>query len=126
MNCIDSSFWIEYFVNGSKAALIEGVVSRPAEIIVPSICLIEVGRYMARSFGEEAAGIAQQAMARSELVPLEAALAGEAVRLGLKHKLALADSIIYASARAMGATLWTLDGDFEGLPNVKYFSKRPK
>ena len=96
----------------------------PDGIVVPSICLVEVGRFMAVNHGEAQAQEKTSAMARTSVVPLEAAIASEAVRLGMKHKLAMADSIIYATAQAMDATLWTLDGDFEGLPDVKYFSKK--
>src|SRR5262245_12635438 len=99
-------------------------MAKPDEIVLPSICLVEVGRYMFIHHGEAQAEEKVSAMARTNVVPLEEALAGEAVRLGAKHKLAMADSIIYASARAMGATLWTMDADFEGLPGVKYFSKK--
>ena len=37
--------------------------------------------------------------------------------------LPMADSLIYATAREFGATLWTQDGHFDGLPGVKYFPK---
>jgi predicted nucleic acid-binding protein len=40
--------------------------------------------------------------------------------LGIAHKLPLADSTILATAKQFGATIWTMDGDFEGLPNVRY------
>ena len=35
----------------------------------------------------------------------------------------LADSIVYATAQAFGAVLWTQDEDFDGLPDVRYFRK---
>lgn len=34
----------------------------------------------------------------------------------------LADSIIFATAQKYNATIWIQDNDFQGLPNVKYFS----
>jgi predicted nucleic acid-binding protein len=36
------------------------------------------------------------------------------------YKLAMADSLIYASAKVANAIVWTQDKDFEGLPGVKY------
>jgi predicted nucleic acid-binding protein len=36
----------------------------------------------------------------------------------------LADSIILATAKQFGATIWTMDADFQGLPNVRYIAKR--
>jgi predicted nucleic acid-binding protein len=102
------------------------VIRKPESLVVPSICLVEVGRYLTQVHGAMEAEEKTAAMALNGLVPLEAMLAEEAVRLGLKHKLAMADSIVYATARAMGATLWTLDRDFEGLPHVRYFLKKAK
>jgi hypothetical protein len=32
----------------------------------------------------------------------------------------MADSFIYATARTFGATLWTQDDHFKGLPQVNY------
>ncbi len=37
----------------------------------------------------------------------------------------MADSIMLATARAHGATLWTQDADFAGFPDVRYRSARP-
>ena len=44
--------------------------------------------------------------------------------LGHRLKLPLADSIIYATAQAHGATLWTQDAHFDGLPGVRYTPKQ--
>ena len=37
----------------------------------------------------------------------------------------MADGIILAAARLTGATLWTQDVDFEGIPHVRYFPRVP-
>jgi predicted nucleic acid-binding protein len=47
----------------------------------------------------------------------------EAAALGIEEGLSLADSIIDASARRVGATLWTQDAHFEGRPGVAYQPK---
>jgi predicted nucleic acid-binding protein len=62
-------------------------------------------------------------MHQGEIVPLDGDLAVSAALLGLKHKLPLADSIVYATAQSREATLWTQDEDFEGLPQVRLFRK---
>jgi predicted nucleic acid-binding protein len=41
----------------------------------------------------------------------------------VEHRLALADSVIYAIARRFDALLWTQDADFEGLPGVRFVAK---
>ena len=56
----------------------------------------------------------------TEDVALSAAL------ISLKHKLPMADSLIYATARAQGAVLWTQDDHFRSLPGVNYKAARIK
>lgn len=62
-------------------------------------------------------------MWRGTILPHDGTLAIVAARLGLEHRLPLADSIVYATARAHDATLWTMDADFEGLEGVRYFPR---
>jgi hypothetical protein len=38
--------------------------------------------------------------------------------------MAMADSVMFATARRYRAMLWTQDADFEGLPGVKYLAKQ--
>lgn len=37
-----------------------------------------------------------------------------------KHKLAMADAILYSIAREFKANFWTQDADYQGLPGVRY------
>ena len=60
-------------------------------------------------------------MQQGRVVELDAALSIHAADLGLRHKLPLADSVIYATAQSAHATVWTQDADFEGLPDVRYW-----
>jgi predicted nucleic acid-binding protein len=60
---------------------------------------------------------------QGRVVDLDPELALTAARLGVEHGLPLADSIVYATARAHGATLWTQDSDFEGLEDVRYVAR---
>lgn len=53
----------------------------------------------------------------SEEIALKAAL------ISIKHKLAMADSIIYATGLLEGAVIWTQDLDFKDLSRVKYKEK---
>ena len=57
-------------------------------------------------------------------MPLDFDLAVNAATLGTSLKLPLADSIILATARSVGAVLWTQDADFEGIEGVKYVAAR--
>jgi len=62
-------------------------------------------------------------MQPGQTVAIDAALALSAAQLSLRHKLPMADSLIYATARQAQADLWTMDADFQGLPGVHYVSK---
>ena len=46
-----------------------------------------------------------------------------AAALALRHKLPLADSIVYATARQSDAVVWTQDSDFENLPGVRFWPR---
>ena len=59
-------------------------------------------------------------MQQGAVVDLDAPLALTAARISADGKLALADSVVLATARRFDATLWTQDADFEGLPGVRY------
>ncbi len=63
-------------------------------------------------------------MQQGRVVDLESALALIAAKIGSDTKLALADSVVLATARQAEATLWTQDADFEGLPGVKFRAKK--
>jgi predicted nucleic acid-binding protein len=56
-------------------------------------------------------------------VPLDTEVALAAADACREHKLATADAIILATARAHGADLITCDGHFEGLPGVTLIGK---
>ena len=59
-------------------------------------------------------------MQLGRVIDLNPSLALDAAELGFRTGLALADSIIYATAKAHDATLWTQDDDFDGMPGVEY------
>ena len=59
-------------------------------------------------------------MRQARVVALDADLAIGAARVGRALGLPLADSIIYATAQAHGAEVWTHDEHFRGLPGVRF------
>jgi predicted nucleic acid-binding protein len=59
-------------------------------------------------------------MHQGGVVDLDGTLAVSAARVSLENRLPMADSIVLATARAFGAVLWTQDGDFQGLPGVRF------
>ena len=120
MNVVDSSGWLEYFADGPGAGYFANAIEDTEALIVPTISLYEVFRRILQQRDESAALSAVALMQQGVVVELTAPLALSAAALGAQLKLPLADSIMYATARTNGATLWTQDADFEGLPHVRY------
>ncbi|MGH8184127.1 MAG: type II toxin-antitoxin system VapC family toxin [Rhodanobacteraceae bacterium] len=124
MNLVDSSAWLEYFANGPNAGYFsDAIVDAPA-LLVSTINVYEVFKRVLQQRDESAALHAVALMGRGALVEVDESIALEAVRLSVAHKLAMADSLILATARAFNAILWTQDADFDGIEGVRYRPKR--
>ena len=124
MNVVDSSGWLEYFSGGRHARSFEPPLEDFESLVVPAVSIHEVFKVLLREAGEEAAIRGVAAMQRGRIIELTAQRALDAAALSLRHSLPMADSIILAAAREHGATVWTLDEDFSGLPGVRYFADR--
>jgi toxin FitB len=124
VNVVDSSGWIEFLGGGANAEFFAKAVSDTTHLVVPTISVFEVCRWMRRELGERRALDAMALMQQGSIIELDATLAMSAARLSLELKLPMADSIILATARANNATLWTQDDDFEELDDVKYIAKK--
>ena len=123
MNVVDSSAWIEFLADGINAARFAPAVEALDELVVPSLCIYEVFKRVVQLKGESAAIDAVGLMLGGRVVELTSSIALEAARLSLEEGLAMADSIILATARLEAATLWTQDSHFEGLDGVEYVAK---
>jgi len=85
---------------------------------VSAIEVYEVYKVIRRDLSEERAIEAVSALRRAVIAPVDEPLALEAADLSLTHGLAMADSLVYATARRHGATLVTGSADFDGLPDT--------
>jgi len=117
---VDSSGWIEYFIDGPNADYFAAAIENTDDLIVPAITLTEVYRWMLREATESEALAAAAAMKQGKVVPLDDQLSILAAELSHRHKLPLADGIIYTTAKHQNAELITQDADMEGLPGVTY------
>ena len=124
MNVVDSSGWIEYFVNGRNADFFNSPIRDTDNLLVPTICLYEVFKRILLELGEDEALQVTGIMSLGTIVELNRDIAIHAANISLELKLAMADSIILATARANNATLWTQDEHFKGLEGVKYIKKK--
>jgi len=123
-NVVDSSAWLEYFAEGANAGHFAEAIEHTSALVVPSITLLEVFKHISRQRDEATALQYVAVMQQGRVIALDAALAIRAATLGLRHKLPLADSIIYATAKQVRAVVWTQDSDFEGLDDVRYWPWR--
>jgi toxin FitB len=119
VNVVDSSGWIEYLSGGPNAAFFRGPVEDEAALLVPTLSLFEVYRHLLRHVGRDDALSVMAAMRQGTVVDLDDRLTLAAAELSVATRLALADSVMLATARAHGAVLWTQDADFDGLEGVR-------
>ena len=124
MNVVDSSGWIEYFIKGQNAKFFISAVQDLDHLIVPSVCIYEVFKRLMLDLGEENALQAVGIMSHGRLIELDRKIAIDAAQLSIELKLAMADSIILATARDHDATLWTQDEHFKGFESVEYIEKK--
>jgi predicted nucleic acid-binding protein len=120
VNLVDSCGWLEYFAGSEKGAIYASPIEDYEHLLVPSICILEVFKSITRQRGEGAGLRAAAAMQMGQVVALDCTIALEAARLGIAEKLPLADSIILATARLAGATVWTQGDHFSGLGGVRF------
>ncbi len=124
MNIVDSSGWLAYFADEPNAGHFLLPLSDSDALVVPTVTIYEVFKVILRESGENEALQAVAAMQKGSVVDLNPSLAIAASRVSLEYDLPMADAIILATAREFNATLWTQDSDFEGMRQVKYFSKK--
>lgn len=115
---LDSSVWLSYLCEPSWSDTLGPYFADPAKVIVPTLVLFEVYRKLKRTRGEPDALLATAQMGKCRIVPLDDTQALNAADVSLKHGLAMADAIIYATTLATRAALVTRDNDFRRLPGV--------
>ena len=123
MIIVDSCGWLEWFTDGKLADSYEKYLVDPEKILIPAIVLYEVYKVLKREVGEEKALIAAGYMKNSPIIPLDGSLALAAADIALKEKLAMADAIIYSSARLNNCKIITSDVDLKDLPGVEFIAK---
>ena len=124
MNVVDSSGWLEYFADGENASFFAPVIEDIENLVVPAIVIYEVFKRLLALRGEQTALVFIGDMNRGQVADLTTSIALQAAKLSSELKIAMADSIILATANAYEATLWTQDVDFEGMEGVEYIAKK--
>lgn len=123
MNLVDSSGWLEYFAGSDNANFFATSIEDTENLVVSTINIYEVFKRILSQRDEHSALQAVAIMEQGHAIDLTSEISLSAAQISNEHKIPIADSMIYATARTSNATLWTQDIDFQGLENVKYHAK---
>jgi len=123
MNVVDSSCWLEYLMDTEIGAAVASVIENPDELIVPTITLYEVYKKLLAEKGEKYALDVVSYMQTGTVIELNAGLSLSAAEISRKHKLAMADSIIYATSLHYSAVVFSCDKHFKDISGIRYFPK---
>jgi toxin FitB len=124
MNVVDSSGWIEYFFDSPRAELFATAIEERSKLLVPVVSIYEIHKVLSSKLPKGPVLACLDVMRQGRVLDLTDARAVEASGVARKHKLAMADAMMYSMAREFKATFWTQDVDYKGLPDVKYFAKK--
>ena len=113
---IDSWTWIEYWRGGRRSEEAAKYIEGEEQAIISAINLAEIYNWILRSYDQR---VAERKRATVErrcfVVPVNKEIAIEAARIKHDKGLAMADSLILATARLSGAKIITGDNDFKTL-----------
>jgi len=115
---IDSSVWLELVTDGPLAVRCSEHLADLAEVVTPTVVLLEVYRALRRQGLERAALRTVGEMEYTRFIAVDTHMAITAADLSIDHGLAAVDALVYATARLEGCELVTADTDFRGLPGV--------
>jgi len=124
MRVVDTSAWIEWLIGGTLGKRMGQEFPAQSEWVVPTIVQLELSKWLLREADESRADSVMAYTRKCVVVPLDTSIALLAAEFHYTHKLATADAIVLATARASGADLLTCDAHFEKLPGCVYFRKR--
>ena len=123
MRVVDTSAWIEWFVDSTLGRSLAGEIPRREECIVPAIVQLELAKWLRREVGEERADEVIAYTQKCIVVALDTPVALLAAEMHRLHRLATADAIVYATALSRSADLLTCDAQLAKLPGVLYHRK---
>jgi predicted nucleic acid-binding protein len=124
MHVVDTCGWIEWLTDGALADSYAPYLADNNNLIVPTLVQFELYKWCLREKDEAAAldvvGITEACLVRA----LDTRIALSAADLAIRHKLAMADAIVYATTLAVDGQLVTSDAHFKGLPEVLFWPKK--
>ena len=114
---LDTTIVVSYLKDELNQQLRETLLSLPKHISI--ITFVETCRYFHLSGKARDWNDIRADLANMETLPVTKEIGEKAGELAVEKRLALADSIIYATAQVNDLEMWTRDKDFSGLKGVK-------
>jgi predicted nucleic acid-binding protein len=123
MVLVDTSAWIEWLIGSPTGDKLAPHLPEQADWLVPTMAQLELSKWLTREVGEDKADQVIAFTQVCQVVSLDTEIALAAAEACRDHKLATADAIMFATARARGAKLLTCDAHFKNLPGVTLIEK---
>lgn len=124
MVLVDTCGWIEWLTDGALSKSFGTYLKTPSKLLVPSIIQFELYKWICRERDQTMALNIIAVTEESNVVSIDTHVALTAADVARKHKLAMADALIYACCEIHNVELITCDSHFKQLPGVKYFPKK--
>jgi len=122
---IDSWAWIEYWKGGVLAKEAARYIDGDEESVVSTINIAEIYFWVARYYGEgKAREKLETVEKRCHVIAVEEETAVAAAKIRIQHRLALADSLIVATARSAGGKVVSGDPDMKRLEDVIFLKRK--
>jgi predicted nucleic acid-binding protein len=123
VNVVDSCGWLEHLIGGSNAQFFEPILLDQDQLLIPQLVIYEVCRRVLQFGAPGTADKVFRSMSALRVVTLDADGAYMAAQSAIRYKLHMADALIWQTAQAQGAILYTQDAALAHLPDVKYQAK---
>jgi toxin FitB len=125
MNVVDSCGWLSYFVRDGNADFFAPAIEDCAHLLVPGVVVYEVCKRLQQMKGEAARDLGLRYLKKGRFALADWDTFAMAALASKQYSLHMADAIIWQTAQQHGATLYTQDAAFDGLPGVAYQAKPP-
>lgn len=123
MNVLDSCGWLSYFTQDSNADYFAPIIEDCDNLLVPGTVVYEVCRRLLALYDKDAHDLGLRYLKKGRFVATDLGVFAAAAASSKQYKLYMADAIIWQTAQAHGATLYTQDAGLKDLPNVKFKAK---
>ena len=123
MVLVDTSAWIEWLIGSATGDEVAKHLPDQQDWLVPTMVQLELAKWLAREVGEDRADQVIAFTQDCQVVPIDTEIALVAAEACRENRLATADAIILATARAREASLVTYDGHFKHIAGVTFIPK---